>query len=325
MDYKNMTAEDALKILKKVVPAERKAKSPRMKAELKKQRVGLEKVLCDADSYTFDWEVKEIIPKYASQILRGRFPAGEELLIRLVDPQDSDGPMTIAEYAIKVVKGRWKEGEECIAEDVEAWDEYLKFLKRTDKKALVDACKSRDVFAMWYAEEVAKGEWKPGEKALLKGKDWCVFYYARAMGRRWLEGEKVVVAGKDPQTCFEYARDVAGGRWLEGEKFILKDPKLCVDYAEDCIQGRWLEGEKTILKDPHMCHSYAKDVVKGRWEDGEKTIIKHPELCYFYAKDVIKGRLPDSMHQAMVMYSFSDPGNPWVKKYLSAKKYGRVA
>lgn len=292
-------ADEALKALRKIVPLERGASSPKIKANLKRQRLDLERVLLDADSCTFDWEAVENITKYAQQVLKGRFAAGEELLLKLVDPQDDDGPMSIADYAIKAVKGRWKEGEKFIAEDIDAWEKYLSFLRKTDKKALVEACKSRDVFAVWYAEEVAKGEWKPGEKALLKGKDYCAMYYARAMGRRWLEGEKVIVAGKDPQTCFEYAEVVVGGRWKEGEKIILKDPRLCVNYVEDCIQGRW--------------------------EDAEKVFIKDPELCYLYAKDVIKGRLPDHMHQAMVMYSFSDPGNPWVKKYLSAKKYGRVA
>lgn len=299
MNYENMTAEDALKILKKVVPAERSAKSPRMKAELKRQRVSLEKILCDADCYTFEWEAVEHITEYASQILKGRFPAGEELLLKLVDPQDDDGPVGMAEYAIKVVKGRWKEAEEIIAADVEAWEKYLGFLRRTDKKALVAACKSRDVFAVWYAEEVAKGEWKAGEKAILEGKDWCSYYYAKAMGRRWEPGEKKMLRAKDPETCYDYAKNV--------------------------VQGRWPEAERVILKDKKIAMLYAVSIVKGRWEDGEKTIIQCPELCYHYAKDVIKGRLPDHMHQAMVMYSFSDPGNPWVKKYLSAKKYGRVA
>jgi len=320
-----MNAEDALKALRKIVPLERKAKSPKDKAAWARQRRALERVLLDAESYDFDWTAVETITKYASKVLKGRFPAGEELLLNLVDPQDSYGPEAVVEYAIKAVKGRWKAGEDCIAEDVDAWEMYLAFLRRKDKKALVEACKSRDVFAMWYAEEVAKGEWKPGEKALLKGKDWCVLYYARAMGRRWLEGEKVIVAGKDPQLCFEYAKDVVGGRWEEGENIILKSPKFCVDYAEEIIQGRWLEGEKTILKDPEMCHSYAKDVVGGRWEEAEKVFIKDPEFCYMYARDIIKGRLPEHMHQAMVMYSFSQPGNQWVKKYLSAKKYNRVA
>lgn len=320
-----MNAEETLKSLRKIVPLERKAKSPKDKASLARQRRDLERVLLDTESYDFDWEPFSTITAYASKVLKGRFPAGEELLLKLVDPQDSYGPEAVAEYAIKAVKGRWKAGEYCIAEDIDAWEMYLAFLRRKDKKALVEACKSRDVFAMWYAEEVAKGEWKPGEKALLKGKEWCVLYYARAMGRRWLEGEKVIVAGKDPQTCFEYATEVVRGRWEEGEKIILKNPKFCVDYAEEIIQGRWLEGEKTILKDPYMCHSYAKDVIKGRWEEAEKVFIKDPEFCYMYARDIIKGRLPEHMHQAMVMYSFSQPGNQWVKKYLSAKKYNRVA
>lgn len=265
MDYKNMNAKEALKILRKVVPAERAAKSPRIKAELRKQRVSLEGVLVNAKSSAWD------ITNYAQQVLKGRFPAGEELLVRLVDPQDDYGPIVIANYAIKAVKGRWKEGEECIAADVDAWDKYLKFLKKVDKKALVEACKSRDMFAMWYAEKVAKGQWKPGEKAILKGKDWCSYYYAKAMGRRWEPGEKKIIKREDPATCFDYA----------------------------------------------------KDVVKGRWEAGEKVIIKDTVLCYLYAKDIIKGRLPEHMHQAMVMRSFGDPNNIWVKKYLSSKKYNK--
>lgn len=292
-------ADEAMKALRKIVPLERGASSPKTKASLARQRRNLERVLLDADCYTFSWEVEDCIKKYAQNILKGRFPAGEELLLKLVDPQDDYGPLGIVQYAIKAVKGRWKEAEEIIAEDVEAWDKYLYFLRRTDKKALVAACKSRDVFAMWYAESVAKGEWKPGEKAILEGKDWCSYYYAKAMGRRWEPGEQKILKVKDPATCFDYAKNV--------------------------IQGRWLEAERVIVKDKEFAMQYAVSIVKGRWEDGEDVIIKDPELCYLYAKDVIRGRLPDKMHNAMVMYSFSDPSNKWVKKYLGAKKYNPAA
>lgn len=292
-------ADEALKALRKIVPLERKAKSPKDKASLRRQRLDLERALLDADCYSYSWEAEENITKYAQQVLKGRFPAGEELLLRLVDPQDDNGPTTIAEYAIKAVKGRWKEGEECIAADVEAWEKYLTFLRKVDKKALLEACKSRDVFAMWYAEEVAKGEWKPGEKAILEGKDWCSYYYARCMGRRWEPGEKKILKCKDPSTCFDYADCVIKGRWPEAEKIILKNLKIAMDYAVDVVEGRWPEAEEVFIKDP--------------------------EFCYEYARRVIEGRLPDPMHQAMVMHSFSDPGNVWVKKYLKTKKYTRVA
>ena len=60
---------------------------------------------------------------------------------------------------------------------------------------------------------------------------------------------------------------------------------------------------------------------KEGWEEYERDIIDDPHDCYEYARCIIKGRLPEHMHTAMVMHSFSQPDNKWVKKYLGAKKY----
>ena len=286
-----METYEALAELKKVVPQERRAKSPAKKAELRRIRTRLEKVLLSDPSGYGSYE--EVI-EYATKVIKGRFLAGERFILEM---GETAGPEAACEYAIKVIKGRWKAAEHLIALDVDAWEEYLNFLRTKDKKTLVAACKSNAVFAMWYAENVAKGEWKPGEKAILKGEDWTAFYYARAMGRRWGPAEKKILAEKDVVTCFDYADQVIKGRWPEAEKFIIKNP----DFA--------------LL--------YANNFFGGKWEEYEKSIINDTERCYLYAKDAIKGRLPEHMHQAMVMHSFSQP-DKWVKKYLGAKKYNKV-
>jgi len=292
MNYEEMDSREALDELKKVVPQERRAKSPAKRAELRRIRKRLEKaLLSDPSGYGTD----EDVLKYATDVLKGRFPAGEQFILEFGEHFESELP---CKYAMKVIKGRWKAAEHLIAMDAGEWHEYLNFLQRKDNKSLLAACKSRDVFAMWYAENIAKGEWKPGEKAILEGLDWTAFYYARAMGRRWELAEKKILAGKDPATCFDYANEVIKDRWPEAEKFIVKNLDFALRYA---------------------IHFFG-----GRWEEYEKAIINDPERCYRYAKDAIKGRLPEHMHQAMVMHSFSNPQDKWVKKYLGTKKYNKV-
>ena len=96
-----------------------------------------------------------------------------------------------------------------------------------------------------------------------------------------------------------------------------------VEYASVITKARWPEAEKVLLKDKDKspCLAYAVYVVHGRWEEYERAIIDDPHDCYEYARCIIKGRLPEHMHTAMVMHSFSQPDNKWVKKYLGAKKY----
>ena len=268
-----------------------------------------------------DYDLADDIVEYASVITKARWPGGEKFLLGM--SERDGGPECLCEYVRNVVKGRWPAAEKMIAEDAGCWDDYLSFLRKKDKIALVAACKSRDVFAMWYAEEVAKDKWKHGERAILEGKDWVSYYYARAMGRRWEPGEKKILAGKDPRTCLDYAEEVIKGRWPEAEKVLLKDADSCFEYAKEVIKGRWPEAEKVLLKDKDKspCLAYAVYVVHGRWEEYERAIIDDPHDCYEYARCIIKGRLPEHMHTAMVMHSFSQPDNKWVKKYLGAKKY----
>ena len=99
-----------------------------------------------------------------------------------------------------------------------------------------------------------------------------------------------------------------------------------VEYASVITKARWPGGEKFLLGTrslggPECLCEYVRNVVKGRWEEYERAIIDDPHDCYEYARCIIKGRLPEHMHTAMVMHSFSQPDNKWVKKYLGAKKY----
>jgi hypothetical protein len=324
MDYDLLDPYQILPLLKKTVSQERRTKSPSKKSELMRHRKRLErKMLLEAEFYLLANDIVE----YASNVIKAPWLDGEKFLLGM--SAADGGPEYLCKYALNVVKGRWPAAEKMIAEEVSCWEDYLSFLLKKDKNALVAACKSMDVFALWYAEQVAEGEWKPGERAILKGKDWVSYYYARAMGRRWEPGEKKILAGKDPGTCLDYAEEVIKGRWPEAEKLILKDAHSCLKYAEEVIKGRWPEAEKVILKnaileDDDLCFAYALNVVRGRWEEYERAIIDDPYCCYQYARGIIKGRLPEHMHTAMVMHSFSEPDNKWVKKYLGAKKYNKA-
>ena len=94
-----------------------------------------------------DYDLADDIVEYASVITKARWPGGEKFLL---GTRSLGGPECLCEYVRNVVKGRWPAAEKMIAEDAGCWDDYLSFLRKKDKIALVAACKSRDVFAMWF-------------------------------------------------------------------------------------------------------------------------------------------------------------------------------
>ena len=109
-------------------------------------------------------------------------------------------------------------------------------------------------------------------------------------------------------------------RFELGERAISESAEYSLSYAQDVLKGRFPLGEEAISKDGRASYDYAVTIGE-RFVPGEEAISEDTELMYLYAKDVCGGRLPDELHNKMVMLSFSDSGDEWVKKYTKAKKY----
>ena len=62
---------------------------------------------------------------YARYVLKQRWPEGEKVLLKGLNPW---GPNTylVREYAQNVVRDRWPEAEPVLSKDKPEWDEYVK-------------------------------------------------------------------------------------------------------------------------------------------------------------------------------------------------------
>lgn len=127
------------------------------------------------------------------------------------------------------------------------------------------------------------------------------FDYARTLGRRWPEGEDVIVG--DADYVYDYAiRFLRGQRWPAGEERILQDAKndRLIPYAVNVIQGRWPELEKQLLREGKVGDLvvYASKVLKwgDRWPEAERAILDwgNWRYIYLYAKNVLHGPWPEA-------------------------------
>jgi hypothetical protein len=79
------------------------------------------------------------------------------------------------------------------------------------------------------------------------------------------------------------------------------------------------------MDDPRFCFTYSKEVLKGRLPSHlESVFFKDSYIASRYAFEVIRGfssvRLPEELHNFMVMKSFEDPENKYVKSYIEASE-----
>jgi hypothetical protein len=79
------------------------------------------------------------------------------------------------------------------------------------------------------------------------------------------------------------------------------------------------------MDDPRYCFTYSKEVLKGRLPSHlESVFFKDAYIASRYAFEVIRGfssvRLPEELHNFMVMKSFEEPDNKYVKSYIEASE-----
>lgn len=101
------------------------------------------------------------------------------------------------------------------------------------------------------------------------------------------------------------------------ESLIASDGEASYFYALRVLHGRFKEGEQSISKIPMWAVKYARFIRRRRFVMAEPHIAGDPERCYEYFRHVVGGvRLPEKMHASMVLLSFAQPENQFVRKYF---------
>lgn len=87
-----------------------------------------------------------------------------------------------------------------------------------------------------------------------------------------------------------------------------------------CKRSR--EIESLICENIKDAEKYAKMLPRESWHDWTaEELMLSPCWMFYYAKNVCKGRLPELLDNAMMMKSFEDSDNHWIKRYFGTKRY----
>ena len=169
--------------------------------------------------------------EYARYVIEGRWPEGEEAIIKSVHRSLSFSDLAV-KYAQDVIKGRWPEVEETIIKNVQ--------------------------LAVKYAQNVIQGRWPEAEEMIIKNIAWAYYYAQNVIKGRWPEAEEMI--SKNGEYACYYAimlkKNGIMDRWPEGEEAISKRTSSAYDYAIHVIEGRWPEGEEAIRKDAEWWTEY---------------------------------------------------------------------
>jgi len=87
-------------------------------------------------------------------------------------------------------------------------------------------------------------------------------------------------------------------------------------------RGRSLDLEPIIAQDDHIAEVYSQSFEKSSWVNWtDEELVRNPCWLFMYAQQVMKGKLPENLHSAMIMHSFSSPENKYVKRYCRGRRY----
>lgn len=139
--------------------------------------------------------------------------------------------------------------------------------------------------------------------------------YARIVGCRVEEYEHLIA--QDSEASFSYSCEI-DNPFPAGEQLIAKDPTLSIRYA-DAHGMRMITAEDKISENDVAAEDYGKIMnsfsLWDTWQEDEVT--RSPVWIYMYSRKI---KVPESIHNAMVMFSFRDATNKWVRKYFGKKK-----
>lgn len=140
--------------------------------------------------------------------------------------------------------------------------------------------------------------------------------YARIVRQAIPKYEHIIA--RDSDISFSYSCEI-DNPFPAGERLIAQDPPLSIKYAD--VHGiRLPEAEDRISENDLTAEEYGKVMNSFcLWDSwGERELTRSPVWMYLYSEQ--KGRLSESLHSAMVMFSFKDANNKWIKKYFKNKK-----
>lgn len=127
---------------------------------------------------------------------------------------------------------------------------------------------------------------------------------------------------EDTLASYRYSMDILNAPFPLGEPAIARDITKSIGYARR-FGCRIRSAEDEISRDDYLAGRYCEIMKENKlWNSWTpEELERNPLWMYQYAKDFIGGRLPDTLHNAMHLSSFSNPSNKWIKKYFGHKKY----
>lgn len=192
----------------------------------------------------------EIALEYATDILRGPFPAGEAAIAK--------SPRHAYEYVknalnpklnIAIEKGvRFMAGEPAMAKDA--------------------------AIALKYAMFILGGPFPAGETAIAADAELSYSYAYIVLKRKPFKKGEASIA-KDAEIAFKYAKTVLDGEFKAGEAAIGTDARISFNYAYEVLHRRFEAGEKTLATEPGIYKMwYAHEVLKADFHYDGKLIAK---------------------------------------------------
>jgi len=145
-------------------------------------------------------------------------------------------------------------------------------------------------------------------------------------GRMEVEFENLLKC--DPDSVLTYARCLhysLNERISDDLEDSLKGHSQHI-YQLASLKGTRLDARvEDTISDPFWALKYATDVIKGRLPSHlESVFFKSARYASEYAFDVIRGfspvKLPDDLHSFMIMQSYADPEDHYIKVYMQASE-----
>lgn len=172
--------------------------------------------------------------------------------------------------------------------------------------------KDRAYRAYYFALDIIKGPWPPGENAIRHDYDYAYYYARDIIKGPWPPGEDAI--SKCSKRAYKYALNILKSPWPPGEKAIMANSSFSAEYKRNILSRKLI----TILRLIHTMDDLVLSIVASycSLEDipalmtiagkcsverysqlfGAKLyneyiyVVNSAEHSYTYAKDVIKGR-----------------------------------
>lgn len=118
--------------------------------------------------------------------------------------------------------------------------------------------------------------------------------------------------------------EVCTAKWRFADAYQQIDLTLTKHYSKEL----WIEWNFELLgteisnnqENIFKKFKVYKDVVSKPWSDwSEQEILENPMWIYIYQEE---NRATDQMHNAMVLFSYENPTNHWVKRYFHERSKG---